>query len=144
MLVLKNCEGDVMAVTGTAERKSQILILVFGLAFGLFCFWLILSNTTFGLGVEAQIRNWLPDWIVVCNLFMGPVITLVAAGPWRIPLALRVVFGVFMFCSILLFEVSFRRYSLASGAVLALLLSEVYWVIPKWDAKRHGKDGETR
>jgi len=58
-----------------------------------------------------------------------------SAGGSRIPLALRLMLGATMLCSALILEISFRRFLMASCGVLAILLVEAYWIIPKWNAR---------
>jgi hypothetical protein len=48
-----------------------------------------------------------------------------------------------MFCSIVISEVSFRRFVLGSSVVLAIILIEAYWIIPMWNA-HHRRANESR
>lgn len=106
-----------------------------------FCLWLALPTRN----VEVGMAKVLPQWVVWTNLLFLPFILAVAAGPSRISLPIRSVFIGFVFCSLLLLEVCFRRHFWPSAATLALFLLEVYWVIPKWNAKkeREGLDVRT-
>jgi hypothetical protein len=72
---------------------------------------------------------------MVVNLALVPCLMALAAGRWSIPLPLRLALGAMMFCSAVIFEVSFRRFPVVSCVVLAILLLEAYWIIPKWNAK---------
>jgi uncharacterized membrane protein YidH (DUF202 family) len=114
--------------------RTALALLVFGLAFVLFCLWLVFSSTQPGHRVEAVIDHLLPTWLVATNLILMPCLGALTAAASRIPVWLRFSFGALMFCSIVISEVSFRRFLLASCVVLAIILVEAYWIIPKWNA----------
>jgi hypothetical protein len=105
------------------------------LTFGLFCLWLVLSVMGLAHPYEARIYGWLPQWLVVLNLLLGPCLMAATAGPWRIAWSTRVFCATLMLCSIFILEISFKRYLIASCLVLALLVIEAYWLIPKWNAR---------
>ena len=46
-----------------------------------------------------------------------------------------------LFCSIVVGEVPFGRILPGSLAVLAIVLVEAYWIIPKWDAHHRPDNG---
>jgi hypothetical protein len=73
--------------------------------------------------------------VIVCNFFIGPSLVFVVAGPWRISLSLRFFLGMLMLGSIVTLEVSFKRYSIPSCVVLAILLFEAFWLMPKLKAR---------
>jgi hypothetical protein len=125
------------------EPRTVAAYKAFGLAFGLFCLWFLFSLTQLGHHAEAAMGSILPAWFVAVNLLLLPCLMALAAGGWRIPLSLRVGFGVLMLCSIVIFQVSFRKFLLGSYGVLALILVEVYWIIPKWNA-RHRRADESK
>jgi hypothetical protein len=108
--------------------------VAFGLAFVLFCIWLVFSSTQSGHRTEAAINQLLPTWLVAINLLLSPCLVALTAGASRIPVSLRFGFGVLMFCSGVILEVSFRRILWCSCVVLAIVLIEAYWIIPKWNA----------
>jgi len=80
-----------------------------------------------------MINSALPGWFVAVNLLLAPCIMALSAGGWRISLPLRLILGAIMFCSAVILEVSFRRFLPFSCGVLAILLVEAYWIIPKWN-----------
>jgi hypothetical protein len=129
---------------GRVELRSRTAHKAFGLAFALFCVlfcvWFLFSLTQLGHHAEAVIGKTLPSWFVAINLTLLPCLMALAAGAWRISLFLRFSFGVVMFCSLVIFEVSFRRFLLGSCGVLAIVLVEAYWVIPWWNARHRHND----
>ena len=125
------------------QRGTVLAYIVLGLAFLLFCVWFVFSLTQLGHRAEATINGLLPDWLVATNLVLLPGLMFLTAGTWRIRTLLRFGFGILMLCSTVILEVSFRRFLLGSCAVLAIVLVEVYWIIPKLNA-RHGRGIEPR
>jgi hypothetical protein len=119
--------------TNDASLLASLGVLC--LTFGLFCLWLILSVMGLAYPYEVRIYGWLPQWLVVLNLLLGPCLMAATAGPWRIAWSTRVFCATLMLCSIFILEVSFKRYLIASCLVLTLLLIEAYWLIPKWNAR---------
>jgi hypothetical protein len=118
------------------ERRMVTALGGFGIAFGMFCLWFLFSWTEPIHRAESVIRSLLPGWFVVVNLLLAPLLMALSAGRWRIPFPLRLALGVMMLCSIVIFEVSFQKFPVASSTVLALLLLEAYWIIPKWNSNR--------
>ncbi len=125
-----------LAIMSSVERSTVTAWGGVGIAFGLFCLWFLFSWTELIHHAEAVIRSMLPVWFVVVNLALMPCLVALSAGASLIPLPLRLALGAMMFCSAVIFEVSFRRFPVVSGAVLAILLLEVYWIIPRWNASR--------
>ncbi len=125
------------------ENGAALAFMVFGLAFALFCLWFLFSMTPPGHRAEAAINHILPTRLVAINLFVLPCLAALTAGASRIPTSLRFGFGVLMFCSSVILEVSFGRILLGSCAVVAIVLVEAYWIIPKWNA-RHRRPNESR
>jgi hypothetical protein len=125
-----------------APRKLFYRLLIVMLV--LFCLWLALPTRN----VEVEIAKHLPTWVVWTNLLLLPFILAVAAGPSRIPLPIRSLFIGLTLGSLLLLEVCFRRYLWPSATALALFVFEVYWMIPRWNAKskerQEGPDTEGR
>jgi uncharacterized membrane protein YidH (DUF202 family) len=118
----------------TKENRTALAFVAFGLAFVLFCVWLVFSSTQRGHRAEAAIDHLLPTWLVVVNLVLLPCLVALTAGASRIPISLRFSFGALMFCSGVILEASFRRIVLGSCVVLAIVLVEAYWIFPKWNA----------
>jgi hypothetical protein len=118
----------------TKKNTNFIALVAFGLAFVLFCVWLVFSYTQLGHRAEAAINDLLPTWLVAINLLLSPCLVALTAGASRIPVSLRFSFGVLMFCSGMILEVCFRRFLLGSSVVLAIVLIEAYWIIPMWNA----------
>jgi hypothetical protein len=112
-------------------RKAPWIV---GLMLGLFCMWLVFTSTRAGGRVEGNIRDSLPGWILVCNFFLAPCFMVSASGPLRIPVSVRLVAGALMFGSMIIVEIAFNRFRVASSVVVLVLVAEVYWVIPKWNA----------
>jgi hypothetical protein len=79
-----------------------------------------------------------PRRLIFANFLLLPCLTAIAAGPLRVRLGLRFVFGALMLFSALILEVTFRRFPLESCGVLAVFLLEVYWVIPKTARQQQG------
>ena len=99
------------------------------------------SLTQLGHRAEVAINGILPTWLVAINLFLLPCLAALTAGASRIPISLRFSLGVLMFCSIVILDVSFRRFLPGSCAVLAIVLVEAYWIVPKWNARhRHANE----
>jgi len=117
------------------EWSKSRTYVVFGLIFGLPCIWLLFSSTGPGHRVEATINDIMPGWFIVANFFFAPSLTALAAGALRIRLPLRVALAALTACSILILEISFRRFPLESSLVLAIFLLEAYWIIPKWSGR---------
>lgn len=118
------------------KRKTVTIWRVFGLAFALFCGWFAFSWTEPIHHTETLLNGILPSWLVAVNLFLAPCLVAVVAGGTFIPLPIRLTLGAIMFFSVVILEVTFRRFLLASCGVLTIVLVEVYWIIPKWYAKR--------
>ncbi|MGA2888423.1 MAG: hypothetical protein ABSE51_10255 [Terracidiphilus sp.] len=127
----------------TKKNRAVLAFLMFFLAFVLFCMWLVFSSTQPGHRAEAAINHLLPTWFVAINLLLLPCLGALTAGASRIPVSLRFGFGVLMFCSIVISEVSFRRFLLGSYVVLAIVLIEAYLIIPMWNA-HHRRVHESR
>jgi len=123
-----------------AERTTVAAYKVFALAFGLFCLWFLFSLTQLGHHVEAVMGNILPTWFVGANLVLLPCLMALVAGGWHIPLPLRLGFAVLMLFSIVIAQVSFRKFLVGSYVVLAIILVEAYWIIPKWNARHRRAD----
>jgi hypothetical protein len=119
----------------TNRNRTVIAFVTFGLTFALFCMWLAFSSTQIGHRAEAAINHLLPTRLVAINLLLLPCLTALAAGASRIPVSLRFGSGALMFCSGVILEVSFRRILWGSCGVLAIVLIEAYWIIPKWNAR---------
>jgi hypothetical protein len=117
------------------ERSIVTAWGAFGLAFGLFCLWFLFSWTGPVHHAEAVINSILPGWFVAGNLLLAPCLMALSAGGGRVPLPLRLTLGAMMFCSAVILEVSFRRFFPVSCVVLAILLVEAYWIIPKWNVR---------
>ncbi len=114
------------------DRSMVMALRWFALVFGLFCLWFLFSWTGPIHHAEVKMNAILPGWIVAANLVLLPCLAL-SAGEWRISLPLRLVLLALMLCSIVIVEVSFRRFLPASCGVLAILLVEAYWIVPKWN-----------
>ena len=127
----------------TKENRTALAFVVFGLAFVLFCLWLVFSSTQLGHRAENAVNQLLPTWLVAINLFLLPCLVALTAAAWRIQASLRFSFGVVMFCSGVILEASFRRILPGSCAALAIVLAEAYWIIPKWNA-HHRRANELR
>jgi hypothetical protein len=97
----------------------------------LFCLWLILPTHN----TEMEVAKHLPPWVAWTNLLCLPFLLAAAAGPSHISLPIRSLFLALVFCSLLMLEVTFRRYPWPSATVLVLFLLEVYWIIPKWNSQ---------
>jgi hypothetical protein len=136
----ENSPDKEISPMGQAELRNSTAYKAFGLAFGLFCVWFLFSLTQLGHHVEAAIGKTFPAQFVAVNLALLPCLIALTAGAWRIPLFLRFSFGLVMFCSIVMFEVSFRRFLLGSCGVLAIVLVEAYWVIPRSNARHRRND----
>lgn len=117
------------------EIKSTYYALIL-VALILFCAWLALSIVGLTDKVEARLAYFMPVWLVWTNLLFAPFIWVIAAGPSRISIRVRFLLLTFSFISLLVLEITFRRYLLPSLAVLLILLLEAYWLIPKWNAKK--------
>jgi len=109
---------------------------VFVVVFGLFCRWVLFSFTGAGHQAETRMSRIMPKWLIVTNFLFLPGITVIATGPLRIRMTVRFVLGIVMLCSVVILEVSFRKLPVESCAVLAVFLLEVYWIVPKWNARR--------
>lgn len=118
----------------TRNNRIVMAFVAFGLAFLLWCLWLVFTSTQLGYRAEGAIDHLLPTWFVASNLLLLPCLGALLAGASHIPIWLRFGFGVLMFCSFVIFEASFGRMLLGSCAVLAIVLVEAYWIIPKWNA----------
>lgn len=108
---------------------------VFVVAFVLFFLWLLFSFTRAGHRVEVGVSAIVPRWLIFANVLILPCLTAVAAGPLRVRPGLRLVLAALALFSALILEVTFRRFPFQSCGVLAVFLLEVYWIIPKWDAR---------
>jgi hypothetical protein len=80
----------------TKENRTALAFVAFGLAFVLFCVWLVFSSTQRGHRAEAAIDHLLPTWLVVVNLVLLPCLVALTAGASRIPISLRFSFGALM------------------------------------------------
>ncbi len=120
-----------MIKVNEGTQKAPWLV---GLMLVLFCLWLVFTATTAGGRIEGSLRDLLPGWTIGCNLFLAPCLMALAAGPLRIPLSTRLGAGALMFGSLIILEVAFNRFRIASFVVLVVLVAEVYWVVPKWNA----------
>jgi hypothetical protein len=78
----------------------------------------------------------LPGWVVVGNLVLAPCFMALAAGPVRIRPLGRLILAACMLTSILVLEIAFTRFVIASCVVLVIVVFEAYWLIPKWAAPR--------
>jgi len=76
-----------------------------------------------------------PRWLILANFFILPCLTAIAGGPVRIRSGLRLVLAALALISVLILGVTFRRFLPQSLGVLAVFLLEVYWIIPKWEAR---------
>lgn len=128
-------------VGSTKTSRNVVAFVAFGLAFVLFCLWLLFSLTQPGHRAEAAIDRLLPAWLVALNLFLLPCLAAVTAARSRIAVPLRFSFGVLMICSLVVSEVSFNRFLLGSCGVLAIILLEAYWIIPKWNEHHRNDSG---
>ena len=117
-------------------RKTFGALVVFAVAFALFCFWFLFSYTGAGHRAEVRMNAIMPRWLVVANFLVLPCVTAIAAGPLRVRPGLRLVLMTLALPSILILQVSFRKLPIDSCAVLAVLLLEVYWIVPRWNARR--------
>ena len=127
----------------TKKNRNVMAFVAFGLTFVSFCMWFVFSLTQPGHRAEAAINQLLPTWLVAINLLLLPCLAALTGGASRIPVSLRFGFGVLMFCSGVIFNVSFRRILLGSFGVFAIILIEAYWIIPMWNA-HHRRAKESR
>jgi len=114
-------------------QNARIAMSTLGAAFILFVFWLALSISGITRAFEKDIDRALPAWFVIFAVVLVPLLAGIVAGPWRVNSIIRYSAGVLMLFSIIILEVSFRRYLWLSCAALALLLIETYWILPKWN-----------
>lgn len=106
-----------------------------GLILALFCAWFVFSLTAPGHHAEDFVRGLLPGWYVAVNLVLVPVLIAVAAAPWRLSFQLRLAVAACSFVSVVLAEIGFRLLLAGSCTMLVVLLIEVYWLIPHWQAR---------
>jgi hypothetical protein len=78
----------------------------------------------------------LPAWFVLGSLLLAPGLMAFAAGPWRIPFPLRLVFAALMLIAIVIAEIAFKRFLLASYVLVSVLILEAFWIIPKLNARQ--------
>jgi len=138
MLVLDYLLGEGSRLMSNVGRNvpTASATWIWGLLLGVFCLWLPFSWTALGNRAEESILNFLPGWFVVGNLLLAPCLMVFAAGPWRIAQPLRLMFAALTLGSIVIAEITFRRFVLASCASLGVLLLEAYWIIPSWNARQ--------
>jgi len=128
--------GEVSRTVSNVERNAPLEFWVLGVMLGVFCLWLLFSWTTPGHRAEALMFSILPGWFVVTNLLLAPCFMALAAGPWRIRLPLRLTFAALTLGSIVITEITFGRFLLASFASVGILVLEAYWIIPKWNDRQ--------
>ena len=125
------------------ERINASAFVVFAVVFGLFCLWFLFSLTGPGHRAELKLAGLVPRWFVIANFFILPFAMLFAARALRIPFGLRSMLGALGLFLLIIAEVCYRRFPVESCVVLAVLLLEVYWIIPKWNARpQSGDSGE--
>ncbi len=117
------------------ENAAMVYHLSVALMLAVFLLLVVLSWAGVTYHAEAALANLLPSWLVWTNLLLIPFFCALAAGSFRIPLLLRSMFLALTLCSIVIFEIGFRRYPGPSAAALVLFLLEVYWIIPKWNLR---------
>lgn len=120
------------------QEELTIIYRMLGMTFFLFVLWLLLSWTGATSHLETAIRNVLPRWVVIFNLILAPCITAIAAGPLPIPSSVRLFAATLVLLCMLILEITFRLYVAASCVVLVMVLSEAYWIIPRWNARHRG------
>lgn len=80
----------------------------------------------------------MPRWLIFANFLILPCLTAIAGGPVRVRPGLRLVLTALALFSVLILEVTFGRFLPQSFGVLVVFLLEVYWIIPKWEARHRG------
>ncbi len=118
-----------------AERPGK-MFWAFGMLLTLFIAWLVFTVTQPGHRAEAEIRTALPEWSVVANLLVAPLLIPIAAGPWHIKARTRVLFTTLTLASLVIAVAAARTLVLPYCLMLLAVLLEVYWLIPKWTARR--------
>jgi hypothetical protein len=111
-----------------AAESAAYHVLTGGLV--LFAAWMILSSLRVTRSIEQAFDNAVPAPVVVANLILLPF-WLIISSARRATLIVRVLLGIVFICSIVLMEITFRRYLAWSYIIMAVLFVEVYWVIPK-------------
>jgi hypothetical protein len=105
----------------------------------LFVAWAIVGLTLLWLGFQffginqkvlSSVLPSLPSWFLFANLFLAPILVLLAAGPLSVPLLLRLALLVLMFCSLSAPTV-LPEHQLVSFIMLAVLYVEAFWLVPK-------------
>lgn len=73
------------------------------------------------------------QWLIFANFFILLCLTPISAGPLRVRPGF--VLLTLMLFSVLILEFSFHKAPWESCGVLAAFGLEVYWTIPKWEAR---------
>ncbi len=98
--------------------------------------WLVLSFTNQTTKFVELLGTFLPPWYATVNLLIAPVLPIFAAGPLRIPPALRLALMVLLLWSISALSLGHGVHPKAYYVSLILVLAEAFWLIPKWNARR--------
>lgn len=118
-------------------RDDHKLLAAYGIV-GIFFVWLALAATRQTYRAVEALRDFLPLWFPFANLVAFPLIPLLGGGAWRIPPFVRAFLYLLWLCSGSALYLSYENYPLAALAVVVLSYIEVYWVIPKLNARIRG------
>jgi hypothetical protein len=108
-----------------------VLVLLFSLFFG----WLTFSVTDYSSALTDVLSRRIPGWLAMANWGLSLVLTAICMGPLAMPGYVRITFYALMLLSFVFLPVSLRTHPVVSLSILVLGYAEVYWLIPRWEAK---------
>jgi thiol:disulfide interchange protein len=122
------------------DTNRRTLLLALSM-FGLIALWLLLSVARVLPNESERVRAFLPTWFVLANLVFAPcLLGSVGVRGWSAPLLVRLVLLALGLCSYSIASLAYKEHPIAFIAMLAFLLTEAYWIVPKLN-ERYRHDG---
>jgi hypothetical protein len=110
---------------------------------GLYFVWLISSMSPMGRLVAEGLSRRVPGWLALLSWALCPLLAAILMGPLDVQVYVWVPLYAVLLISLVFFAVSFHYHPIISVSILVLGYFEVYWLLPKWQAKWN-RDHEPR
>ena len=103
--------------------------------------WLALLATNETAKAVEAVRGLLPHWFPGVNLFLAPLLAALATTSSPIPALCRFSAIFLMLCSFSALYLSYTVHPAGYILTLVIIIIELYWIIPKWNARRRAHLG---
>ena len=106
------------------------------LIFGLYLLYRISIMVPVGRAVADALLQRVPEWLAISSWALCPLLAALLMGPLDIPAyAWMPLYGALL-VSLIFYAVSFHFHPFFAAAILLAAYLEIYWLLPKWEAKR--------